>query len=81
MMTDAFPLGLLGPGEQALIVLRRDSPGRGCEGRSEDMGLRAGKIVEMLANGGGGPLLLRVDGSRLAIGRRIAMKILVRRQR
>ena len=80
-MTDAFPLGLLGPGEQALIVLRRDNPGRACEGRSEDMGLHAGKVVEMLANSGGGPLLLKVDESRLAIGRRIAMKILVRRQR
>lgn len=46
--------------------------------RLEDMGLRVGKNVEMLTNGGG-PVLLRVDESRIAIARGMAMKILVRR--
>lgn len=46
--------------------------------RLEDMGLRVGKSVEMLTNGGG-PVLLRVDESRIAIARGMAMKILVRR--
>lgn len=46
--------------------------------RLEDMGLRVGKNVEMLSNGSG-PILLRVDESRIAIARGIAMKILVRR--
>lgn len=79
--TEAFPLGLLGAGEQALILPGQDNFGRAGECRTEDMGLRAGKVVEMLANSGGGPLLLKVDESRLAIGRRMAMKILVGRQR
>lgn len=48
------------------------------EARVEDMGLRIGKKVEIL-NNGGGPVLLRVDESRLAVARGIAMKILVRR--
>jgi ferrous iron transport protein A len=43
----------------------------------EDMGLRIGKSLEMLTNGGGGPILLRVDESRLAIARPMAMKIMV----
>lgn len=47
--------------------------------RLEDMGLRVGKNVEMLTNGGG-PVLLRVDESRIAIARGMAMKILVRRK-
>jgi ferrous iron transport protein A len=43
------------------------------------MGLRAGKVVEMLAGGGHGPLLVKVDESRLALGRGMAMQIFVRR--
>jgi len=49
------------------------------EVRVEDMGLRIGKTVEIL-NNGGGPVLVRVDESRIAVARGIAMKILVRRQ-
>lgn len=48
--------------------------------RLEDMGLRVGKIVEML-NNGGGPVLLRVDEARIAVARGMAIKILVRRIR
>jgi ferrous iron transport protein A len=46
--------------------------------RVEDMGLRIGKKVEIL-NNGGGPVLVRVDESRIAVARGIAMKIMVRR--
>lgn len=80
-------LGLLSPGEQGEIVEIRTAPAAGCgqtkaassELRLEDMGLRIGKVVEMLSNGSG-PILLRVDESRLAIARRLAMTIMVRRQ-
>ena len=48
------------------------------EVRVEDMGLRIGKTVEIL-NNGGGPVLVRVDESRIAVARGIAMKIMVRR--
>ncbi|MDA8387575.1 MAG: FeoA family protein [Nitrospiraceae bacterium] len=44
----------------------------------EDMGIRAGKEVEMLKNPGRGPLLLKVDEARIAIGRAMAMRIFVR---
>ncbi len=48
------------------------------EVRVEDMGFRIGKKVEIL-NNGGGPVLVRVDESRIAVARGIAMKIMVRR--
>ena len=45
----------------------------------ENMGLRSGKQVEMIMNNGAGPLVLRVDECRIAMGRGAAMKIYVRR--
>ncbi|HEX9874174.1 MAG TPA: FeoA family protein [Deferrimonas sp.] len=73
-----FPLGLLSAGEQAQIVSIRDNPQGKCECRVEDMGVRIGKTVEMLANGSG-PILLLVDESRIALARGLAMKIMVER--
>ena len=49
------------------------------EGRMEDMGIRVGKNIEMLNNPGRGPLLLKVDEARIAIGRAMAMRIFVSR--
>lgn len=82
-----IPLGLLSPGEQGEIVEVRSRQG-GCSGschdgrgkgdvRVEDMGLRVGNRVEML-NNGGGPVPVRVDESRIAVDRGMAMKIMVR---
>jgi ferrous iron transport protein A len=89
--TAMMPLALLSPGESGEIVsvnvqTHEDKPCCGqCGGerhksdnRIEEMGLRAGKVVEMLSNGSG-PLLLRIDESRVAISRGIAMKIKVQR--
>lgn len=77
-----FPLGLLSTGERAEIVRLRNSEAHGPDGkdcgcRMEDMGLRVGKTVEVLANGGHGPVLVKVDESRIALGRGMAMKIMV----
>lgn len=86
-----MPLALLSPGESGEIVrvnvpLEKRSGCCGqCNGerhhktqRGEEMGLRAGKVVEMLHNGAG-PLLLRIDDARIALSRGMAMKISVRR--
>src|SRR3990172_3266424 len=78
---DMLPLGLINTGEEAEIV--KIGPDKNpcnsfCE-RIEDMGLRAGKIIEMLSNEGRGPILLKVDESRIAIGRGMAMKIMVKK--
>lgn len=89
-----MPLGLLSPGEQGEIVkIRAHQELDGCCGsgcgtsccgtkekggvRMEDLGLRVGKIVQMLTNGS--PVLLKVDESRIAVDRGLAMKIMVRR--
>ncbi|MBF0551619.1 MAG: ferrous iron transport protein A [Deltaproteobacteria bacterium] len=80
------PLGLLSPGEKAEIMAINTKKGCGLGinkdqcGHIEDIGLRVGKTVEMLNNGGGGPILLRVDESRIALARGMAMRIMVERE-
>lgn len=72
-----IPLGLLAEGEAGEIVAGAGARD-GLEGtRAEDLGLRAGKRVEMPSNGGG-PVLVKVDESRIAVDRRVAMRITVR---
>ena len=83
-----IPLGLLSPGERGEIrtirINQKDlsdqcgSEREKCDCRVEDMGLRVGKFIEMLTNGDG-PVLVRVDESRIALARGLAMKIMVRR--
>jgi ferrous iron transport protein A len=85
-----MPLGLLLAEEHAEIMevksRRKFAAGctsseraiRSCQNR-EGMGLRVGKVVEVLSNQGQGPLLLEVDESRIAMGRGMAMKIVVQR--
>jgi ferrous iron transport protein A len=82
-----MPLGLLAVGESAEIMEIRTTKAtsqNGCsdeKGKSdcriEDMGIRVGRIVEML-NNGGSSILLKVGESRLALGRSLAMKIMIR---
>ena len=79
------PLGLLISGERREILEIRGGKCTSYVGRNsqfchiEDIGLRVGKMVEMLNNEGKGSILIRVDESRIALGRGIAMKIMVRR--
>jgi ferrous iron transport protein A len=77
------PLGLLGTGERAEVLeVRRGLCIKGkdpLECRLEDLGVRPGNKVEVLNNEGKGPLLVKIDESRIAIGRGMAMKILVRK--
>jgi ferrous iron transport protein A len=68
------PLGLLAEGEGGVV-----GPGTAAR-RAADMGLRAGAGVRMLRNAGGGPLVVRVAESRLAVDRGLAMRIYVRRE-
>ena len=87
-----IPLGLLAAGELAEVMESRMaelfSPCSACKchkaaccSRIEDMGLRVGKTVEVLNNHRGqGALLIKVDDSRIALNRGLAMKIMVRRK-
>ncbi len=72
------PLGLLRLGDRAEVV--EIIPNKHQCARIEDMGFRVGNTVEMLNNEGQGPLLIKIDESRLALGRGMAMKIMVRRK-
>jgi ferrous iron transport protein A len=89
--TKMVPIGLLAIGEKAKVhdVGRNnqnshspfmDSGRDNASCQLESMGLRAGQTVEMLSNSGKGPILLKVDNSRIAIDRGMAMKIKVSMQ-
>jgi ferrous iron transport protein A len=69
-----FPLVLLSEGEAAEIVAVASV----APSRAEDMGLRVGKRIVML-NNGGGAVLVKVDESRIAVDRGVAMRIKVRK--
>jgi len=72
-----FPLALLTEGECGEIVsVAAGADGRGS--RAEDMGLRVGKRIVML-NNGNGPVLVKVDESRIAVDRGVALRIKVRK--
>jgi ferrous iron transport protein A len=71
-----IPLGLLGAGEEGVIVVAGGGAGT-VDGRAEELGLRVGRRVRMLANGAG-PVLVKLDESRIALDRGVAMRIKVR---
>ena len=72
-----MPMALLDDGEEGEIVASAGGPGAAGASRAEDLGLRVGKRVVMLARGAG-PVLVKVDESRIAVDRGVAMRIKVR---
>ncbi|MCX5795140.1 MAG: fused ferrous iron transport protein A/B [Elusimicrobia bacterium] len=78
-MTPVGPTSLLGlhPGEEA--VIETVSGGDELRGRLSAMGLHEGRRIRRLADSGrGGPVVVDVMGSTVALGRRMAGHILVR---
>lgn len=71
------PLIALYPGEEAWVVGFRG--GRGLSQRLVELGFTPGERVRVLSAGWGGPVLVEIRGSRIALGRGIAAKIMVRR--
>lgn len=73
-----IPLALVSDGEKVEIVdfIKK---GKSLFCHLRDMGVIPGKVVEVLKNHKHSPILLRIDESKLAIGRGMAMKIMVRR--
>ena len=68
-----MPLALVPEGAKA--VLSRIQGGQGLRGRLSAMGLIPGTEITVLRNGGHGPFVVAVNGTRICIGRGIAMKI------
>lgn len=78
MRSELIPLAFLMPGEKGEIV--GFEGGRGLTRRLYEIGFIPSAIVEVLSSYGSGPLLLLINGTtRIAIGRGIGMKIIVRR--
>ncbi len=68
-------LAMASPGEE--VRLTAIHGGQRMRKRLADLGLNIGMKVSVLQHNGGGPLLLAVKDSRLALGRGMAHKIRV----
>ena len=71
-----MPLSMASPGEVVKIVAIR--AGWGLQRRLADMGLTPGLKVRVIRGHRFGALVLDVRGSRLALGRGLARKIMVK---
>ena len=69
-----FPLSMASPGERVRVV--RAVSGERMLHRLAELGLTLGTEVQIVQNAGG-PVLIAVRGSRLAIGRGMAFKLMV----
>jgi Fe2+ transport system protein FeoA len=76
MVEDIFPLLLLKEGEEGII--HSVAGGLRLIGRLASMGITSGMRVKVVRNIGG-PLIVTTNGTRIAIGRGQAQKIVVRR--
>jgi Fe2+ transport system protein FeoA len=73
METSLIALGLGKPAE-----IKRIQGGRGFQRRVESLGIRVGKTVRKIAEQPlRGPVVLELDGCRIALGRGMAAKIIV----
>ncbi|NQT84651.1 ferrous iron transport protein A [bacterium] len=69
------PLSMVQSGRDVRLVTVR--AGRGFAQRAADMGFVPGVELRVVSNGGAGPLVVSLKGSRLVLGRGMAHKILV----
>lgn len=69
-----WPLALCRAGEK--VVVKEVTGGLGLRRRLESMGLYPGEEVEVIS-AQGGPVILKVKGCRVGIGRGMAHKIMV----
>ncbi len=73
--TRIIPLAFLPDGTRGIV--RGIAGGLGVYRRLYELGFIEGAEVVVIKNGGAGPLVVSIHGSRLALGRGVAMKILV----
>ena len=70
-----MPLALLPDGSKG--VVRMVVGGFGMRRRLRELGFTEGEEVRVLKGGGPGPVVVLIRGSRIALGRGVAMKVLV----
>jgi ferrous iron transport protein A len=70
-----LPLSFVEGGQQ--VVIRELAGGRGMCQRLTELGLNRGTKIGVVKNDQSGPVILSIDNSRLALGRGMALKIMV----
>jgi ferrous iron transport protein A len=78
-MGQDVPLAMIAAGET--VVVTEVKAGRGLQGRLAGMGLTPGVRIKVLNSQASGPMLIDLRGSRVALGRGIAQRIVVKRMR
>ncbi|AEA46171.1 FeoA family protein [Archaeoglobus veneficus] len=68
------PLALMKEGSRGIVA--SIAGGRGAHRNLEDLGIVAGKEIRVIRNSGGA-VLVAVNGTRLVVGRGLAMKVMV----
>ncbi|MFC2044684.1 iron dependent repressor, metal binding and dimerization domain protein [Chloroflexota bacterium] len=76
---EEIAIAKLGTGESGIV--KSYTGGRGMLGRCLSMGFTPGSLVKMLKNFGSGPVLVKVHDTEVALGRGIAEKIVVNRNK
>jgi len=76
MTNEGMPLAMARPGELLRVIGVR--AGWGLQRRLVDMGLTPGVQIRVMNSQTSGPVLIDLRGSRVALGRGVAQKILVR---
>jgi len=76
IISHEIPLAILPPGIDATVI--RIEGGRGMVRRLSDLGFVKGVRVRTMVSSSPGPVLVEIKGSRIALGRGVAMKIFVR---
>jgi len=78
-MAEEISLSRLASGESGIV--KSYTGGRGMLGRCLSMGFTPGSLVKMVENFGSGPVLVKVHDTEVALGRGIAEKIVVTRNK
>lgn len=76
MANQGMPLAMARPGE--LVTVTGVRSGRGLQRRLADMGLTPGVQIRVITSQMPGPVVIDLKGARIALGRGIAQKIVVR---
>jgi len=72
-----IPLAFLPEGSSGIVY--NVAGGRGLQKRLAELGILPNIEVKVVKSAGNGPVLIITKGSRIALGRGVSMKILVRR--
>ena len=75
MANQGMPLAMVRPGELVTVIGVR--AGWGLQRRLADMGLTPGVQIRVINSQMSGPVLIDLRGSRVALGRGVAQKVMV----